>query len=290
MKKYLVLLPLIYSTSTWGQTMGPLDPAMGETLPPSSCLGCPGEIWTSENNVFQLDNNLAFVSLQPFGNCFQSTCFYSRFLYASNFGFSIPGIATITGITADIHRQSGNVNSTTDSTVQLGQNGFPVGNNLAVTSPWPLTGAYYTYGGANDLWGATWTPSDINSPAFGLYLKVYNLSMTTTTPTVNHIRITVDYTLASGVHQSQTSAPIGFHVYVSEQEIQFGFVPQHGDNAASVKIYDQLGQLNMRKDLTGLKAGANHFSFSRSSFSAGVYFAMLEAGGRTLTKKFIIQN
>lgn len=42
-----------------------------------------------------------------------------------------------------------------------------MGTNKAVTgTTWGTTFSTVTYGGTNDLWGTTWTPSDINSANF----------------------------------------------------------------------------------------------------------------------------
>lgn len=75
-----------------------------------------------------------------------------------------------------------------DSEMYLLKNGIPVGTNLANTDPWELTQSYVSYGGPLDLWGTTWTHSDINNVDFGtsLVAKIFNGNIF-----VDNIRITV---------------------------------------------------------------------------------------------------
>lgn len=91
-------------------------------------------------------------------------------MQATNYGFNIPAGATINGITVQINRE-GSANTlglgVRDSVVKLVKGGTVVGTNKAVTgTTWGTTFSTVTYGGTNDLWGTTWTPSDINSANF----------------------------------------------------------------------------------------------------------------------------
>src|SRR5689334_14305615 len=107
MKKILLSSIILLSALTlFGQSQGPNNPGTGYCNSPF--LACPDSIWHSAPAVAMQDNALATVVINPIGNCFQSNCFYTRFLYASNYGFTIPGTATITGILAEIYRFSGN--------------------------------------------------------------------------------------------------------------------------------------------------------------------------------------
>jgi hypothetical protein len=105
--------------------------------------------------------------------------------------FNIPTGAVIQGISVKIYRGANRVNAVNDVTVKLLKAGTAVGNNKAVGGYWPqiLWNAYniptgngvpITYGGPTDLWGTTWTPSDINNAQFGIEL-IANQGSTRTT-------------------------------------------------------------------------------------------------------------
>lgn len=77
-----------------------------------------------------------------------------------------------------------------DHAVRLMKGGTISGSNLAAAGAWPTADAYATYGGATQLWGLTWLPSDITATNFGAALaaRVQN-----GTAAVDHMRITVYY-------------------------------------------------------------------------------------------------
>lgn len=102
-------------------------------------------------------------------------------IYAHNFGFTLPTNAKITGIKVTVDRGASPSSCITDYTVRLVKNGVAVGDNKADqcdNCEWP----YYwwdrttsaTYGGNGDMWGISWTASDINSLNFGFHLSAQN--------------------------------------------------------------------------------------------------------------------
>ncbi|PJE40783.1 MAG: hypothetical protein CUR32_10350 [Flavobacterium sp.] len=149
-----------------------------------------GRIWNNIGNITADDLNYATAALA--GN---ET---SRYLRARDFGFTIPTGATITGITANIMRQSSSNtggNSVNDNVVRLIKNLTLVVPNYASAADWPTSMSAANYGvGTTDLWGTTWTDTDINNPNFGLVLRVTNESNNNRTASVDYIEITVYYT------------------------------------------------------------------------------------------------
>lgn len=126
----------------------------------------------------------------------------SYYLKSTNFAFNIPSDATIDGIMVEIerHEESSTTGSVFDAEVRLVKNGVVSGDNKANTSlEWPLTDAYQSYGGSNDLWGLTFTPSDINNTGFGVALAVRLESDLGVVAKVDHVRITVYFTTAGGL-------------------------------------------------------------------------------------------
>lgn len=95
----------------------------------------------------------------------------------------------------------------TDYDVRLIKNGVPVGNNKSTLAAW---GSTVNYGGANDLWGITWTPAEINTSNFGARIGAaydpvvtnvfqitgFNFSIPTTA-TINGITLTVEQEVTS---------------------------------------------------------------------------------------------
>ena len=88
-----------------------------------------------------------------------------------DFGFTIPGGATITGIEVHIER-NGSADTVSTLSVNLKKSGStPVGTTKTSTA-WPAADAVVTLGGPSDLWGTTWTDAEINSSGFGVFFFV----------------------------------------------------------------------------------------------------------------------
>jgi hypothetical protein len=153
--------------------------------------------WTSPGNVISDNNSYATVAV--------SGGAISNYLQATNFGFSIPTEATITGITVTIGRfesATGTGTDVRDNVVQLIKGGVVTGTNLAVTgTDWPTTETALAYGGTTNLWGNTLTPADINASNFGVALAV--TSSNSRTASVDYMQIQVTY---NGTYLSQFTA------------------------------------------------------------------------------------
>ncbi len=123
----------------------------------------------------------------------------SEYLRCTDYGLNVPATATITGVTVTVRR---GVSSTTggsivaDEVVQLVKANAVTGNNKASTTAYTTNWVDASYGGANDLWGTTWTPAEINAANFGVAFatqKVNNASGGRTVY-VDVIRVEVTYT------------------------------------------------------------------------------------------------
>jgi hypothetical protein len=116
----------------------------------------------------------------------------SHYLDATNFGFSIPGGATIQGIevTADLSRD---FITAVDSSIILIKGGvLQTATNRYQYDPW--TGIR-KWGGPTDLWGGTWSNSDINSSNFGVAMAA---DIESDTAKVDYVSMKVYYTTGSG--------------------------------------------------------------------------------------------
>ena len=154
--------------------------------------------WTNPGNAISAETPTALYATAAV-----SGGAISNYLQATNYGFSIPPEATITGITVTIGRFENSTNTgndVRDYIVRLIKGGTLVGDNDAVTgTDWPTTETPATYNGlTNALWNTTWTAADINAANFGVALAVN--STNNRTASVNYIQISVTYT---GTYKSQ---------------------------------------------------------------------------------------
>jgi uncharacterized protein YmfQ (DUF2313 family) len=142
--------------------------------------------WGNTGNAAALDDTYAEVL-----NIDTET---SDYLKATNFGFAIPGGATIQGIVVEVDRYSQNPDAVSDAEVKIVKNGVIGSQNKAAGGFWPTsdTNAYQSYGGTNDTWGETWTPADINSTDFGVAISISENGAKGDV-FIDHIRIIVYY-------------------------------------------------------------------------------------------------
>jgi hypothetical protein len=135
----------------------------------------------------------------------------TQLLRGSGFGFTIPSGATIDGIEIAVERKASNASRATDHTIQLAQGAVLGGTNLAdLVTTYPTTDTVKTYGGATELWGRSWTPSDINASNFGVGIRARNVSgSNTVTPRIDYVTVTVYYTPSSAVGADLTGEVAG---------------------------------------------------------------------------------
>lgn len=153
-------------------------------------VGAQAMSWTTPGNI--ISDNAAEATILAY-----DSDELEKTLRSSSHGFAIPGGATINGIEAFVGRR----NSTggglvVDNVIQLVKAGTPVGTNKSAAVAWPTAEAEASYGGAADLWGTTWTDTEINATGFGLDINPLN-SGSSQNAQVDYVKITVHYT-ASG--------------------------------------------------------------------------------------------
>ena len=101
----------------------------------------------------------------------------TNFFVCKNLDSNIPSGATIEGITVYIERYNSFTGDGTvtinDDAIYLTKNGTDtVGNNKSTGAAWASsdTDTYVSYGGVSDLWGTSWTASEINDDNFGVMI------------------------------------------------------------------------------------------------------------------------
>jgi hypothetical protein len=125
----------------------------------------------------------------------------TNYLKATNFGFSIPDEATITGIKVEWQRNSRFATATTiDNAIRIVKDGTIGSEDKSSATSWPSSLTYAEYGGEGDLWGETWTPDDINSSDFGTALSVQKTDSGDEQLSVRRVRITVYYSIPIDIH------------------------------------------------------------------------------------------
>lgn len=144
--------------------------------------------WTNPNNV--QSNDAVYSTSTLVGPQF------THYLNATNFGFTIPTGTTINGITveSEMKKDAVDIRNLYAKIVK----GGVIGTTNKATSninEIPTTEAYETFGGSADLWGLTWTPADINASNFGFVISSQAQTGSSGTVYIDHIRITVTYTL-----------------------------------------------------------------------------------------------
>lgn len=161
--------------------MGTLGPNNSLTLANDSLLGV---IAMSNPTNAQLSDDAYVTAVLALGQV-------SQYLKATNFSFTIPLDATITGITVEVERSATALSAVSDSSVRLVKGGVVSGDNKAAGGTWPTVDAYQSYGGATDLWGLALTPQDVNAATFGVVLNAS--AALAATLQIDHVRITVHY-------------------------------------------------------------------------------------------------
>lgn len=165
--------------------------------------GAPYAAWANLANTYSEDGLYADADLNSTDLPKSQT---SRDVDFTGFGFSIPAGATIDGVLVEAKAR---MRTTADnaywSTVGL-KSGVALGGSSTGTmySDWISATAftYYTAGGATDKWGiaADLTPTNVNNSTFGIRLgiSVNGGGGIDDVCRIDHVRITVYYTEASG--------------------------------------------------------------------------------------------
>lgn len=272
--------------SLFAQTSVTNSAGTGETVPTSACLACAGSNWNNETNITAADGAYADVGLNQNAFCFQSTCFYSRYLYAHNFGFAIPVGATIDSIIVDIDRRASTANVVRDTIVQLQKGANITGANLASVAYWPTTVGTASYGSTNPLWSDTWTPADVNDTNMGVVLKVANFSTVQEQAGVDHVQMTIYYSTSTGMH-SVTASPSGVTWINSTNKTAAHIFLENNATCVS-SLYDVTGNCLKTESLTALTKGENEIEMPTSQLAPGIYFWQLQIGDKRYTKKVIV--
>lgn len=275
-------LALAVQTKLCAQQEGPNAPASSENQPYEYCTTCTGAVWDSTANTNAIDGQYSSVVLDPYLNCFQSSCYRSRYLTCYNFGFTIPPTAIITGIIVSVAGTPDANGAVRDCTIVLRRDNTNnvYGNNMAIGSPWNSNQPDHIYGGPTELWGLAWLPDDINTPDFGVYIKVRNTASQSHTVDIDAVFITVTYSIGLNVY-SQTQSPKPVNVYSDAEHSQLA-VSLTGSASARLRITDMTGRVCKEEIIA-----PGESQVDVSDLVDGMYTCTVECGGEVYTKKFV---
>jgi hypothetical protein len=135
----------------------------------SGNTGGGATVWSNPTDALGAPNGV-YAKANPVSGSFSGT----RRLLVMNFAdmTAIPDNATILGIEVSITRYGISPPTVRDNVVQLVKAAILVGDNKALTTAWPTADAAQIYGGPADLWGTTWSKSDLTHANFGVALAV----------------------------------------------------------------------------------------------------------------------
>ena len=143
--------------------------------------GCGSTNWTNATNAQTLNSTGATVSVSD-GT--------SRVLKCTGFGFALSAEAVIEGITVGLTRKGTTANEVKDQKFRIVKADAIGATDRASASWWPTTYGSADHGGVADLWGETWTPSEINDSTFGAALCIYTAA---SAANVDGMTITITY-------------------------------------------------------------------------------------------------
>jgi len=216
-------------------------PNTASTASNINCVSCTD--WTSPGAVTSSDNSYATVPL--------ATTYESSYIKATNFGFSIPGGATIDGILVEWEVSvTDDLEPSYDIEAKIVKGGTIGSVDRSSGTAYTATDTFLIHGSVSDLWGETWTPADINSSTFGAALRSVTYSASSNVR-VDSVRITVTYTAGATVSVSGTA-------YTNEGVTNIGAnktvaISINGAAAAGTDDTDSSGAYS----ITGLTISAN---------------------------------
>ncbi|HEU0187968.1 MAG TPA: DUF6701 domain-containing protein [Gallionellaceae bacterium] len=185
-------------------TISPLAHALTATASPTTCASVAGigtVNWTNPARAVSSNNSYATASVDGT---------ISRYLQCTGYNFAIPAGATINGITVNVERRSSSTanGGSRDAAMRLVKAGVIGATDRATATTYTTADVVQAHGGAADLWGAAWTPADINAANFGAAFAATkpNAAGAAQTVSVDHVQIVVDYT-PSVIVVSVTASP-----------------------------------------------------------------------------------
>lgn len=202
--------------------------------------------WSSPSNATALDSANANATVT-----FSEVV--THYLKCTDFNFSVPAGASIDGISVEINckgSKTGTGSIPAFATIKLVNGaGTVVGDNKA-TGSLPTSFTYVNFGSSSDTWAASLTQSDITDVDFGVVISVFLDASgpgDTSTADIDHVRITVHYSLAqiawanptnaTASNDSRATATLTADVATENLKCtNFGFAVVAGPNISGIEV------------------------------------------------------
>lgn len=162
-------------------------------------------------------------------------------LKTTNYGFSIPSGATVRGIQVDIERlkDSQTYSRVYDMEILIvkSDGSFGTTNKADTGTNWPASDTTRSYGGAADLWGEVWTPSDIDNSNFGVVLRVslsWSGSWGGPTPTITAYLDYIDITIYYDAPAIIPEYPLGIPLLAIFMIVAYGLIKRRTRNPKNI--------------------------------------------------------
>jgi MSHA biogenesis protein MshQ len=176
----------------------PLSGTFSVTASPTNCSSVAGigtVAWTNPTRAQLSDNSYATASVDG------TT---TRYLRCIGYNFAIPAGAVINGITVNVERRSNSIanGGIRDAAMRVIKAGVIGTTDRSTALTYTTADVVQAHGGAVDLWGTTWTSTDINAATFGAAFAATkaNAAGAAQTVSVDHVPITVTYTISALDH------------------------------------------------------------------------------------------
>ena len=230
--------------------------------------------WSNPGRITANDGSSASLGLIPPQQ--------SQYLTGTGLGFSVSSYATITGIELGVY---GNVVAGASQIVGLTKNGTTQAGSTKTGSQGG-TLSLVTYGSSSDLWGTTWTPSEVNASTFGGFYRFANFSSGMKIANVDYVQVNVYYTLpttrywvggtanwdtTAGTKWAYTSGGVG-GASVPDTTNDVFFDASSGSGNTTFSLSTNIKSL----DMTGYTGTLTH--------SAGQILTFLSNGGTNIVK------
>lgn len=160
-------------------------PSQGPNNPTSGTNSGSGSAWTNPGGI---TTGTAASNTVSAGSP-------TQYLVGTGLGFSIPAGATIDGILVewDKRNSTGFAGGVADNAVRIVKGGTVGATDRSDGTAWPTVFTWFSYGGSSDLWGETWTSTDINASNFGAAFSATGTAGGRNVE-IDNLRITVYYT------------------------------------------------------------------------------------------------
>lgn len=213
-------------------TTGPKYPTTTAT---TNGTGLDGQ-WANPANIFADDGSNATSS-------FFNTVSITQELNGATFGFNIPTQSVIDGVKLEMEVPSSNRWDSFGGLMKLKKAGALVGDNKA--GVYALSSNVYTYGGATDLWGTTWSAAELNASNFGFGFQATNTSIPNDFAiAIDYVRITVYWHYSVDVSAAEVPKRYLYKVFNDNRYLgnlpkvtsKFGFALDINSAGSSINI------------------------------------------------------